>query len=102
MFLLAAPATAQTPTMDALWPNQDGLVWTYAQHFQSFEQPQVIDDQTRIFFDGTTMAPTAIQAQLLRQEPVGVVATASIGPSLPSPFLRHLWAARPDLRQRIL
>ena len=101
--LLAASATAQTPTMDELWPNDDGRSWTYAQHYENFEQPQVIDSDTRIFFDGTTVAPGDIQAQYLRQQPIGTAATATAFTSaLRDPFLRHLWTARPDLRDKIL
>lgn len=101
--LLAAPAHAQ-PTMDSLWPNTDGLSWSYDQHYESYELNQlVVDNQIRIFFDGPTTAPTAIDAQYLRHQllsgPAAVMAEDS---SLPAdPFYRQLWIARPDLRVKI-
>jgi hypothetical protein len=99
---LAVPAMAQT-TMDELWPNQDGLSWTYAQRYEDFEKPLVVENRTRIFLDGTVTAPTAIQAQYLRQELVsGPAFATSSEPELTDPFLRQLWIARPDLRTKIL
>ena len=98
-----APAMAQPPTMDALWPSQDGMSWTYAQRYEDLELPQVVDTRTRIFLDGTVVAPIAIQAQYLRQELIGGSAISlSFEPVLTDPFMRQLWLARPDLRTRIL
>ncbi len=99
---VAAPAMAQ-PTMDELWPNQDGLCWTYAQRWQDLEQPGVLENRVRIILDGTVIAPTAIQAQYLRQEMIGGAAFATTSePALSDPFLRQLWVARPDLRTKIM
>jgi len=103
LLLLAAAVSAQTPTMDALWPNDDGRSWVYTQHYQNFVPPQIIDSNTRIFLDGSITAPFDIQAQYLRQQP----ATVEIGPALLAseirdPFLRHVWVARPDLRGKLL
>jgi hypothetical protein len=100
--LLTAPATAQPPTMDELWPNQDGRSWTYAQRWEDLENPQVIDTRTRIYFDGTTVAAPDIQTQYLRQALLSGSATAmSLEPALADPFLRQLWMARPDLQTKI-
>ncbi len=100
---IAVPAMAQ-PTMDELWPNQDGLSWTYAQRYEDFDlTPSVVENRTRIFLDGTVIAPTAIQAQYLRQELIsGPAFVESSEPALTDPFLRQLWIARPDLRTKIL
>lgn len=102
--LSLAPAALSQPTMDALWPSQDGLSWNYDQHYESFgADPQVVDNQIRIFFDGVTVAPTGIQAQYLRHLVIsGAAPATSLGAMPPDPFLRRLWVARPDLRDKIL
>jgi hypothetical protein len=56
-----------------------------------------------LFFDGTTVAPNGIAAQYLRQELLSGIAVATAFESaVPDPFLRQLWVARPDLRNRII
>ncbi len=101
--LVASSALAQSPGMDALWPNDDGMSWDYAQHYENFEKPQVVDNRTRLSFTGTTVAPNGIQAQYLHQELISGPSTANaFNSDLPDPFLRTLWVARPDLRGRIL
>ncbi len=105
---LAAPAVAQPATMDQLWPNTDGLSWSYEQHYESYDfNAQVIDNQLRVFFDGTTTAAGGIAAQYLRQELVGgpsagtMLADAALVVAVPDPLMRAVWIARPDLRARI-
>jgi len=110
--LLAAPALAQSPTMDELWPNDDGRSWSYDQHYESFVDDEIVDNQIRILFDGTTVAPDGIQTQYLRQQLLsgaapqmrlaGAAGGAMITAGANDPFLRQLWGARPDLRSRIL
>lgn len=99
---LASIAAAQN--MDSYWPNQDGLSWQYQQHADAFDDlDPPIDNQIRIFFDGNTVAPTAIAAQLLVEEFVtGRAPTTGLAASIPDPFMRALWQARPDLRERIM
>ncbi len=101
---LARPALSQSPTMDALWPNEDGRNWRYDQHYESFDTNLlVLDNQIRIFLDGTTVAPNGIQAQYLRQEVIaGPVAATALASLVPDAFLRRVWEARPDLQQKIL
>jgi hypothetical protein len=102
--LVAAPALAQPPSMDALWPNADGRSWTYAQHYENLEggEPQVVDNRTRIFFDGMVVAPVGIDAQYLRQVLVSGPAPAiALEAKLSDPLLRQVWVARPDLREKI-
>jgi hypothetical protein len=100
---LAMASPARGVTMAELWPNEDGRGWYYDQHYEAIGSfPQVADNQIRIFFDGTTVAPDGIQAQYLRH-------TLIAGPALegttlaefPDPFLRQAWLARPDLREKI-
>ena len=112
-FLLAAPALAQPPTMAELWPNDDGRSFSYNQHYESFDSnAETIDNQIRLFFDGTTVAPDGIQTQYLRQQLVsgavsqvtldGAPRTTMFAAVANNPFVRHLWVARPDLRAKIL
>jgi hypothetical protein len=105
---LALPAAAQSPTMEPLWPNDDGRSWRYAQHHESYGPgAQVIDNELRVFFDGTTVAGGGIGTQYLRQEVVGVPVVnavpggAALAAMPPDPLLRAIWVARPDLRVRI-
>jgi len=101
---LASSAFAQPLTMDALWPNEDGRSWRYDQHYESFDINQlVVDNQIRIFLDGTTVAPNGIQAQYLRQEVIsGPVAATALVALVPDAFMRSVYEARPDLQQKIL
>lgn len=103
--LTSAPALAQGPTLDALWPNVDGLTWTYDVHYESYDDnPMTVDGQVRLGLDGTTVAAGGVQAQYLRQQwigatPPGFAAFAS--PVATDPFLRSLAIARPDLRAAV-
>jgi len=100
---LAAPAAAQPPTMDSLWPNDDGRAWRYEQHYQEFfPDPKLIDNQVRIIFDGTTTAPNGISTQYLREDLVaGPVLSSALGATVTDRLLLAVWTARPDLRARI-
>lgn len=108
VLLAAAPAAAQPSTMEQLWPNDDGRSWTYDQHYEELGfGANVVDNQVRVWFDGTTVAPNGIDAQYLRQElvvgptlPAGSAA-AALALRIPDPLLRAVWVARPDLRARI-
>lgn len=114
-FVLAAPAVAGQPlTMDDLWPNNDGRSMSYDQHYESFgPDAETVDNQIRLFFDGTTVAPDGIQTQYLHQQLLSGPAprvtlegtaggTAIVAAAGNDPFLRHLWASRPDLRAKIM
>jgi len=105
--LCAAPAAAQ-PTMAQLWPNDDGRSWRYDQHYDGTPyDPDVVHNQVRVFFDGTTTASGGVATQYLRQElvsgpsPAPLLAGASPTISHLDPFMRTVWMARPDLRARI-
>ena len=39
--------------MDQLWPNADGLSWTYDQVYHDYYGQEVVQNQVRFFFDGT-------------------------------------------------
>jgi len=106
--LCAVPAAAQPVTMEQLWPNVDGTSWTYDQHYESYGlNPQVVDNQLRVFFDGTTTAAGGVLTQYLRQQLVSgpaalpALADAALAVAVPDPLMRAVWVARPDLRARI-
>jgi hypothetical protein len=105
--LAPRPASAQPAPLSAYWPHEDGRTWFYDQHFENLALGTTVDSQARLWFDGTTVAPLGIAAQVLTGSvttPPGAPATQA--PAIPaevnSPLLRHLWLARPDLRPRLL
>lgn len=109
---------AQAAPMTVYWPNGDGRSWTYEQTYEEFYFGNVHAQNTlRLFFDGVTVAPVGIPAQVLDAEVVlgatGWSATAAsdlpdysrdgMGGSRAPAFFdrafdRALWTARPDLR----
>lgn len=99
-------ARAQLQPMGVYWPNEDGRQWLYDQHYEELVSPfDVVDNQARLYLDGTTTAPGGIAAQLLKGSIAGPPAVASASSDIPSeiadPLLRNLWRARPDLRSGI-
>ncbi len=99
---LATPALADPPTMDAIWPNENGRSWTYAQHYDVSHPTRILDNVVRLFFDGTAVVPNDIQTQFLGEVLVsGPADPTTFGLSITDPFLRQLWVARPDLRTKI-
>lgn len=105
LVLLAAHAPlalAGGPTMSSLWPNDDGRSWTYQSHYEAVSPPEVVDQTARLTFDGTTVAPTSVAAQYLREQLLsGPATTLTFAENVSSPLLRNLWLARPDLREAI-
>jgi len=106
LVLVGEPASAPPLTMDMLWPNDDGRSWSYDQHYElydlDFDLLEIVDNVIRLVLDGSTVAPDGINAQYLRQQLVSGPARATKLAGVPAdPFLRQLWIARPDLRDRI-
>lgn len=103
--LAAAPVSAQPTLMERLWPNDDGRSWIYDQHREEYGlSGVVVDNQVRLLFDGTTVAPEGIEAQYLRHELVSGPwgsSHAALAATIRDPLLRAVWMARPDLRARI-
>jgi hypothetical protein len=102
--LFALPTAALAQDMGAYWPNDDGRAWTYQDRVeQFFPVPGVSDQVARLVFDGTTVAPNGIAAQVLREQLLsGSISTsATDAPGVTSPLMRNLWRARPDLRDAI-
>jgi len=99
---LATPALSDPPTMDALWPNEDGRGWTYTQHYDVSNPTRVLDNLVRLFFDGAAVVPNDIQTQFLGEALVsGPTEPTTFDLSITDPFLRQLWVARPDLHTKI-
>ena len=107
LLLLPRAASAQLAPMAAYWPHEDGRTWFYDQHA---EWPVVtIDNKALLRFEGTTVAPGGVAAQVLTGSVAALPATpasAALAAEFPaavkSPLLRRLWIARPDLRTGIL
>jgi hypothetical protein len=98
-------AVAQ-PTMDALWPNEDGRTWLYAQVFHDWFGGEVIENEVRLFFDGTDIVPGGIVVQDLKVEATPAEFRPRLvghdnPPAGADPFYRALWRSRPDLRDGI-
>ena len=95
---LLVPGTAQAqPTLDSLWPNADGLRWSYELEYTSIDQPNSTASAT-LWFEGTvqTLGGTAQVLHATHSLP------AKAHPGVASdPLLASLWRARPDLRAAI-
>lgn len=99
-------ATASAVTLADYWPHEDGRQWIYDIHYEEyFGGGSSEDSQGRLYFDGTTTAPTGIAAQWLNSEvaspPALVLERAGVPASIADPLLRRVWLARPDLRAKI-
>jgi len=100
-----APASAQPAPMAVYWPHEDGRTWFYDQHA---EWPLgTVDNVALLRFEGTTVAPGGIAAQVLTGSVAPLPsASTTLAVEFPtavrSPLLRRLWIARPDLRTGIL
>jgi len=96
--LFTAAALAQ-PTMDSLWPNQDGLRWNYLYSVTTtdgldFSSPAILQ------LEGThTTAGGPAQILQAQHNPVPGPMKLDL-PDLP-PLLLGVWRARPDLRVAI-
>lgn len=98
-------AFAQPAPMASYWPHEDGRTWFYDQHVE--EPAGTVDSQARLYFDGTTVTPGGMAAQVLKGSVASLpalrtTAASDIPAEVQSPFLRRLWIARPDLRPSIL
>lgn len=96
-------ASAGLPDMGSLWPNTDGLAWSYAQRSEDLsDTPSTTDRVVRLLFDGTAVAPTGIDVQVLHGELLsGPPATSAQPAAVRDPFLRSLLRARPELRAAV-
>ncbi len=101
---LAVAASAQ-PTLDSLWPNDDGMRWEYEFSYEEADLPPYFEERSFtssafLQLDGTHPIPGGL-AQVLRGEHGWVPGRAADGSPALSPLLRAIWRARPDLRDRL-
>ncbi|MBK9778330.1 MAG: hypothetical protein IPP62_18540 [bacterium] len=95
--VLVATAASAQPTLDSLWPNSDGLRFTYDYTYQEFLLNESTSGSAWLQFDGYAITPGG-QAQIIEggQPPLPGKAKA------PYPgILGQVWRARPDLRMKI-
>lgn len=100
VLLLSTPALAQVIQLDSLWPNEDGLRWTYAAHYEeSFEGSESSDDFTAtLTFDGTNVVGGQTVQNLVGRIDGGAALGASERPAGLDALTARLWVARPELR----
>lgn len=109
--VLLAPqaAFAQPAPLSAYWPHEDGRAWFYDQRHEELHLAGgITDSQAKLWFEGTTVAPGGIAAQVLAGNVAflpAAQATTALQAGIPaevrSSLLRRLWIARPDLRPAI-
>ncbi|MBU0742022.1 hypothetical protein KKG45_12920 [bacterium] len=98
--LMAAAASFGQPTMDSLWPDEDGMRWEY--RFHVFDHDGDIDftSPAHLQLAGTAMTPGG-EAQVLLAEHASVPRPGRNAPPALPPLLLRIWRARPDLREEI-
>ena len=97
--LVAAQAAAQ-PTLDALWPNDDGLRFTYHYTYDDAMLEQSSASEAYLQLEGTVMTAGG-EAQILLADHGDLPAKALAGQPAADGLLRVLWRARPDLRPQL-
>lgn len=99
-----APAMAQTTSLDSLWPNEDGLRWTYDGYYEEnvpgFELSA--DFTATLTFDGTNGIGGQTAQNLIGRVDGDVVSKTAARPSGLGPLEARLWHARPDLRPALV
>lgn len=102
--LLPMGAHGAALDLDALWPNTDGLAWTFAQRHEVLRpDPATTDRTVRLIFQGTSTAAGGVAVQVLGGDArPPVLAAEAADPLAHDPFLRTLAIARPDLRAAVL
>lgn len=101
--LLATPSLAQTISLDVLWPNTDGLRWTFDGHYEENIPGQSLSEDftATLTFDGTNVVGGETVQNLVGRIDGGPVLRTADRPAGLSPLLARLWVARPDLRGAI-
>lgn len=103
--VLSLPPTAfAQPQLESLWPNDDGLSWSYTGTYRDFPDDPVENYLPRLVFDGTgSMAPGVTVQRLVGLNPSPTVTKSAVGvpPRHWPPLYRSLWWGRPDLRSEL-
>jgi hypothetical protein len=100
--LAASPSWAQ-PTLESLWPNDDGIKWTYDFAGWDLGNPPMAasdtwDGEATLTLAGTTETPGGTAQNLVGWHTAATPATAGLHLTA---LQRNLWRARPDLHARI-
>jgi hypothetical protein len=98
-FLGAGLACAQ-PTMESLWPNDDGMRWEYLFHVFDHDGDIDFTSPAHLQFAGAITTPGG-EAQVLLAEHDDIPWPARSAPPALPPLLAAVWRARPDLREGI-
>jgi hypothetical protein len=115
-FALSGVAAAQ-PTLDSLWPNEDGKRWTYEGTYEELTPPaEFVALSATLTFNGTvpllgggtgqnleeftSVLPTSFAASDMLPGDASRFPLGNPPRSLPA-FWRYLWMGRPDLREAI-
>lgn len=104
LLALAAGSSWAQPTLESLWPNDDGTKWTY--DFAGWDLPfpaglpgaDTWDGEATLTLAGTTQTAGGPAQNLVGWHTEAVPSK----PGLPiSSLMRNVWRARPDLREAI-
>lgn len=98
--LLVATQAAGQPTLDSLWPNDDGLRFTYFYTYDDAMLAQSYASEAHLQLEGTVMTAGG-EAQVLLGEHGDLPAKVLADQPASGGLLRVLWCARPDLRPQL-
>lgn len=99
VLLVAAQAGAQ-PDLDALWPNDDGLRFTYHYTYHDAMTEVSAASEAHLQLEGTTVTAGG-EAQILLGDHGDIPAKALADQPALGGLLHALWRARPDLRPQL-
>ncbi len=99
VLFVAAQATAQ-PTLGSLWPNDDGLRFSYHYTYADAMLGQSYAAEAYLQLEGTAMTAGG-EAQVLWADHGDLPAEVLAGQPTGDGLLRALWRARPDLRPQL-
>lgn len=98
--LLVAARAAGQPTLDPLWPNDDGLRFTYVYTYDDALAGVSHASEAHLRFEGMVMTAGG-EAQILLGDHGELPAKVLADQPAAGGLLRLLWRARPDLRPRL-
>jgi hypothetical protein len=94
---LAASGTLAQPTLDSLWPNDDGIYFSYQYHRTDLMEGVDYGGPAYLVLEGYAMTPGGEAQNLLGDHPASPAKAGGRKPGL----LASIQLARPDLREAI-